>query len=315
MEAGAQKRRWKLTAREVRLLIYFAVFAGIVAWKFLPRPWSPTLTVETAHYTIASTATREQTEEIGQVVEGLYLSYSNLLRELPGVRQPHPKLKLRLYKDRAEFRRINPGAGWAEAFYFRGLCQAYFSEAEINPYHWMLHEAVHQLNREVAHLDLEKWLDEGLGEYLSTRRIRNHTPVPGTIDLNTYPVWWIDELATTGDLGADIKNGSVIPLRAIITDRGGPSLDKEFNRYYLHWWTLTHFLFENDRHRPSCLELIRGGGSLAVFEKLFGPVEDVQRDWHAHVGAIKAELSGANLRRRIFKQSPTNVAPHAPALR
>ena len=307
--------RWRLSAREVRLLIYFAILLAVVLWKFAPRPWKPTFTLETAHYAIASTAAREQTEEIGRVVEGLYLVYSNLLRDLPAVRQPHPKLRLRLYKDRKEFRRTNPSAGWAEAFYRRPCCHAYYSAAEVNPYHWMLHEAVHQLNAEVAQLKLEQWLDEGLGEYLSTCRIKNNVPVLGTVDPNTYPVWWIEEIATTGGLAADLTNGSIIPLRAIITGRGGPSLDRQFNLYYLHWWTLTHFLFEGGRDRSNCLDLIRSGGGLEAFEKCIGPADETQRDWHGHVGRLKAKLSGEDLRRSLFKQKSSSLATNVVAPR
>jgi hypothetical protein len=36
---------------------------------------------------------------------------------VPQFRREHPKLKVKLFKDRAEFRRINSGLGWAEAFY------------------------------------------------------------------------------------------------------------------------------------------------------------------------------------------------------
>ena len=285
----------KPSARETRLLIYLAILVVVVAWRFLPRPWKPTLTIVTAHYLIDATATRAQTEEIGRVVEGLYLAYSNVFHELPTVRQSHPKLKLRLYKDRAEFHRTNPGAGWAEAFYRRPCCHAYYSAAEINPYHWMLHEAVHQLNAEVAQLSLAQWLDEGLGEYFSTCRLRNDAPLLESVDLNTYPVWWIDELATTNDLSANLKNGSVIPLRAILTGHGGPSLNREFNLYYLHWWTLVRFLFEDIRHRPAFLDLIRSGGGLDAFEKQIGPVDEVERQWHAYVLRLKAHLSGADL--------------------
>lgn len=53
----------------------------------------------------------------------------------------------------------------------------------------MLHESVHQLNQEVARLDLEKWLDEGLAEYFSTSRFISNRLAVGRVDLNTYPVW------------------------------------------------------------------------------------------------------------------------------
>jgi hypothetical protein len=34
-----------------------------------------------------------------------------------------------------------------------------------------------------------------------------------------------DELATSPDLAENLRNGSVIPLRCIITNHGGPSLN------------------------------------------------------------------------------------------
>ena len=223
----AGRFRWK--ARETRMVVYLLILGAVAAWKFIPRPWHPSTTLETGHHLIYSTATRQQTEETARTLELLYQTYSNRLSTLETFQSAHPKLRVKLFKDRAEFRRINPNLGWAEAFYREPYCRAYFSAAEINPYHWMLHESVHQLNREVAHLKMEKWLEEGLAEYFSTSRLTSNTLMLGNIDPNTYPVWWIDELATAPDLQENIRNGSVIPLRSIITNRGGPSLNSQFN--------------------------------------------------------------------------------------
>src|SRR4029078_11529832 len=101
----------------------------------------------------------------------------------------------------------------------------------------MLHESVHQLNHEVAHLKLEKWLEEGLADYFATSRLNTNELVVGRIDPNNYPVWWMDTFGTSCRLSDNIRNGSVIPLRSIITNRGGPSMRRHFNLYYLHWWT------------------------------------------------------------------------------
>jgi len=109
----------------------------------------------------------------------------------------------------------------------------------------MLHESVHQLNTEVAHLKLEKWLEEGLADYFATSRVDSRGMATGQVDPDTYPVWWIESLATEADLEQNLRNGSVIPLRQIISGRGGPSMNSAVNLYYLHWWTLTHFLFES----------------------------------------------------------------------
>ena len=114
----------------------------------------------------------------------------------------------------------------------------------------------------------------------------------GRIDPHTYPVWWMDEIATAPDLQANFTNGSVIPLRAIITNTGGPSLNQEFNLYYLHWWTLTHFIFESPKYRESALILLQRGGGLAAFEQTIGPVDAVEPEWFRHVRLIRAAVDG-----------------------
>jgi hypothetical protein len=154
----------------------------------------------------------------------------------------------------------------------------------------MLHEAVHQLNEEVAHINPEKWLEEGLAEYFSTSRIKDNRLLLGHVDPNTYPVWWLDEIAKSPDLQTNIKNGDVIPLRSIITGAGGPTMRSHFNLYYLHWWTLTHYVFESQATSASATELIQSGGDLKSIQELFGPIENLQTNWHAHVRELKRRL-------------------------
>jgi hypothetical protein len=284
--------RWKLNPRETRLLICLLVVLAIAAWRFVPRPWHPSITLETPHYFIHSSATRPQTEDTAHALELLYGAYTNRFEGLEKLPRHHPKLKVKLFKDREEFRWINPGLGWAEAYYREPYCRAYFSAKEVNPYHWMLHESVHQLNQEAAHLQLAKWLDEGLADYFATSRLGSNDLALGRIDPNTYPVWWIDDLATAPDLQENLRNGSVIPLRAIITNRGGPSMNNHFNLYYLHWWTLTYFIFESPQYRGKGMTLTQQGGGLEAFERTIGGVEQVQMEWHVYVRNLKATLSG-----------------------
>lgn len=279
-----------LTLREFRWLLYLVIVLAIAAWRYLPRPWHPTLLIETAHHRIYSTATRQQTDDTARALTFLYEAYSNRLGGVQGWQRDHAKLQVKLYIDRTEMRRVNPGMGWAEAFYSEPYCRAYYSDGEVNPFHWMIHESTHQLNHEVAHLKLAKWLEEGVAEYFSTSQIRSNGLAVGQIDLNTYPVWWMDQIATSSNLTDNIKNGSVIPLRAIITNHGGPSLDKEFNLYYLHWWTLTYFIFENPKYRDRAVSLVQQGGDLPAFEQLIGPVDQVQIEWYEFVQTLKAKL-------------------------
>lgn len=280
----------RVTARQARFLIYLALLSVIAGWKFIPRPWHPRITVATAHYRIASSATPAETEETARALELLYSAYSNRFGGGNRFETNHPPLRVKLYRDRKEFRRINPGLGWAEAFYRAPYCRAYVAE-EGNRYHWMLHEAVHQLNHEVAHLRLAKWLEEGLAAYFATSRLTSTGIVLGAIDPDTYPVRQSDEIAEAPGLEENLGNGSVIPLRAVITNRGGPSVNRHFNLYYLHWWTLTHFLFENQKHAAAVANLVERGGGLKDVERIVGPCDVVQQEWHDHVRAVKKFLA------------------------
>lgn len=297
MTTARSPKRLSLHNRHTRLVFYLAVLLGVAAWKFIPRPWRPTLTTVTQRHTIFSTASREQTDAVAHALNLLYAAYSNRFATLDGFQTNHPRMQVKLYKDRAELRKVNPGLGWAEAFYTKPYCRAYYSAEEINPFHWMLHESVHQLNTEVAQLHLEKWLEEGLAGYFSASQLRPTELAVGRIDLNTYPVWWIDELATSTNLTENLANGSMIPLRAIITHRGGPSMNARFNLYYLHWWSLTHFIFESETHRTNATQLLQRGGDLAAFEELIGPVEQVQTEWHTYVRKLKTAPSNGDAKR------------------
>jgi len=278
------------------MLLYLAIALGAAAWRFIPRPWDPTAVVDTAHHRIYSTATHAQTEQTARTLELLYDAYSDRLGALVGFESRHPLMQLKLFKDRREFRRIHPGVGWAEAFYKEPYCRAYYSADESNPYHWILHESVHQLNNEVANLSLEKWLEEGLALYFSTSRVLANELAVGDIDPDSYPVWWIDKIATATELSDNLRNGSVIPLRVVVTNRGGPSLNSHVNLYYLHWWTLTHFIFEHPHYREKSVELVQQGGDLTTLERLLGPIERVQAEWHGHVRDLKADLAGSHRR-------------------
>jgi hypothetical protein len=118
--------RFKWTPRETRMLVYLAILGAVAVWKFVPRPWHPSITLETQHHLIYSTAPRQQTDETAHTLELLHQAYSDRLSRLQTFQGAHPKLKVKLFKDRAEFRWINPNLGWAEAFYHEPYCRAYF---------------------------------------------------------------------------------------------------------------------------------------------------------------------------------------------
>ncbi len=276
-----------------RLLGYLLAALAILAWDVWRHDWRPQVEIGTAHFRIHSSATEEQTRAMGQRVEKLYAAYVEMFPDVVAATNRAGKFEMKMFKDREEFRWCNRVRDWAEAFYRPPYSHFYWSEKEVNPYHWMLHEVVHQLNHELGYFQLAKWLDEGVAEYFSTSFLGADRLKLGVIDVNTYPVWWSDKLATSGQREADVANGSFIPLRTIITGKGGPDMDEAFNLYYLHWWSLAHYLFEFDKgqHRDGCRQLMREGGSLAGFEKLIGPLERIEPEWYQHIQRLKRSVA------------------------
>jgi hypothetical protein len=280
-----------LTTRERRLLIGGAALILLVlAGEKAYRLWFPKRVVETAHYRIRTTATEAQAARIGGALELLHDTYRAALAPALPAGEPAGKYQVDLYKDRKEFRRVNKGVKWAEAFYRMPVIHAYYAVAEANSAEFFTHEAVHQLNAELGGFPLRKWLSEGLACYYSaTRVVPGRTLEPRLIDLEAYPAYWIYTAARTGDLEQDRANGSFIPLATLIEDRGGPDLDEHFNLYYVHWWTLVYFLhhYADGTYADRVPALVKEGGSLPGFEFIVGPANRVEREWYAFLVGLR----------------------------
>lgn len=295
----------------ILLVIAFLVIAGelLLRWKAnrdasapvaLPPP-----TMQTLHYAISSTADAEKTQRVAAAVESLHTAYREFFSLTDVV--PRHKLRLVLYRDQAEFKAHNRSAPWAEAYYLAPACHAYYQDGTANPYHWMLHEAVHQLNREFSDFQRRRWSDEGLAAYFATSELRDGKLVLGELDFNTYPLWWLPKLRLSGDRHQDIAQGRLIPLRSLITDTG-PPIAQHVNLYYIEYWSLVHYLLhrEGGRDAPAFRALMAEGATLESFEKRFGPIEAVEAGWYEHlrrmvpreplppkdVGAVSVEIGG-----------------------
>lgn len=83
----------KITGREKRLLAYLAVLLVILGLDTWRRRWTADITKTTAHYIIYSTATPQQTAEIGVVAEMLYREYIDFIGQLGQSVEPHSNLK------------------------------------------------------------------------------------------------------------------------------------------------------------------------------------------------------------------------------
>lgn len=275
---------WIVPKQWKRPLILVTLLVLVFAYDCWHRRWLPAVTMTTAHYTIRSSATFDQTKKIADVVESLYPAYTAFFAHVPSVTNTHALLRLNLYKDSAEFRRCNRVLTWAEAFYRAGCCYAYYSADEANPYHWMLHEAAHQLNAEVGRLDAPQWIDEGLADYFGSSQVSNTVLLAGVVDANTYPLWWLASLQPTGNLDFDIAATNIIPVRTIVAGKGGPNINTFVNLYYVQWWSLTHFLinYDHGQYRTGFFKVIQEGGTPASFERHIGPFSRIQAEWYQY---------------------------------
>lgn len=243
--------------------------------------------IETAHYTIHSSATDEQTAQVAASVEALHAAYAAFFADMPNMETRPGKLQLVLYKNQAEFKAHNRSSPWAEAYYLPPRCHAYYADGD-NPVHWMLHEATHQLNREVARFKKIKWIDEGLAAYFGSSWLASGTLTPGKIDQGAYPIWWLPKLELSGDLQEDLRSGTLIPLRAIVSGRGGPDINRNVNLYYIEYWSLSHFLlhYQNGKYAQQYRQLIGTDGTLQDFERFIGPIDHIQDEWYTYLRTV-----------------------------
>lgn len=277
------------------VLASLALVGGIIGWQHarpapapvpVPAPAAripATATLlQTPHYRVHSTAAPEQTRQVADAVESLHAAYMALFADK--VRPSSRPLTLVLYADRDEFQRNNRSRPWAEAYYLRPACYAYYGGGKANPHHWMLHEAVHQLNTEVAGWRLPAWANEGVAGYLGASWLEDGVLTPGRSDPDTYPIWWLSRMKLTGSLQADVAAVRFIPLRDLLGGHG-PDINQHVNLYYLHYWGLTHFLFhyENGRYANAYKQLLALGASTPDFERLVGPIEDIEKAWYAYL--------------------------------
>jgi hypothetical protein len=265
---------------------------GVGAWHFLGQrdPAGPDATdtapthraraFESAHFRLRSSATDTESAAVLAAMESLHTAYSGFFAaELDGKWAP-ARMKLALYADRAEFQRHNTSRAWAEAFYRPPVAHAYVARGVENPYHWMLHEVTHQLNREVAGFRRVQWVEEGLASYFGTSRIVDGAMRVGDIDPDTYPIWWLPSARLSGDFARDVQVGQVIPLRDLMAG-GGPGIDRNVNLYYIHYWSLTRFLFQHDggRYAAGYRRFIASPTPLD-FEATVGDLATIESEWY-----------------------------------
>lgn len=284
---GSGMKRWQVWAVAAVAMVGLATAAWIwtrqtpaVPGAAKHTPLAGARIVDSTHYRVTTTASHAQALAVAHAMEALRGAYLSTMDVRP---QVGGRLSLVLYKDRAEFKANNRSRPWAEAYYLAPHCNAYVADGR-NPYHWMVHEGVHQLNNEVAHYRLPGWINEGLASYFGTSRIVDGVMRPGEIDRDAYPIWWLPDLWLSGDRERDIDEGTVLSLRTLMrSDRD--DVNRRFNRYYIGYWSLSHFLFHyrGGRYADGYRKLVRLGGTTTDFERLIGPIDRIEAEWYGYL--------------------------------
>ena len=238
----------------------------------------------TTHYLITSATTPEATTQAAQALEQVRTQCLALF----GVTAPAAATPLRvvLYRDRAQFKAHNRSHGWAEAYYLPPVCHAWLDD-EPNRFHWLVHEATHQVAREVARFPRKRWLDEGIAAYIGGSVPRAGAFDFGTADRHAYPTWWLHRHDWLGTLAEDRTAGFWTPLADLMDDRVAPGRGGDVNRVYVQYWALAHFLLHarDEALRPGLQALLREGGGSAAFERVIGPIAEIEPAVHAHLMA------------------------------
>lgn len=283
---GAQPTRWLDPARRKRrFLIYFLYFL-ILFWYLRHRIFIPQQVIHTGHFVIESCATPELTRKSADALESLYRSYTRFFRpHLLLANDPGP-LRLRIYRDRDHFRNGSPlWHPWAEGYYLFGVGHGYCEPGAENPASWLTHEATHQLNKRLARLTLPRWLEEGIAVYFSASRIHSGEVRLGDPDPDAYPAWHLLFGGWNGDQSLETRLHRLIPLRQIVSGEGGPDINRYFNTYYVHWWSLVHFMLHGQygKYRDGFFRLILAEGSPDAFERYIGPFAAIQDEWYDYI--------------------------------
>lgn len=248
-----------------------------------PLPPGATLH-RSAHYHITSATTPEATAQGADALEavrGMFLALFGVAA--PEVAKP---LRVVLYRNRTQFKAHNRSHGWAEAYYLPPVCHAWLDD-EPNRFHWLTHEATHQLARELAGFPRKRWLDEGIASYVGAADPHGGTFRIGSADRHAYPAWWLHRHDWHGTLQADREAGHWTPLADLMDDRVAPGRGGDVNRVYVQYWVLAHFLLHHAREslRPALHVLLREGGGSAAFERHVGPLSEVEPAVHAYLMA------------------------------
>jgi hypothetical protein len=241
------------------------------------------LEIASAHYQLWTTAPPARAKQALEAAEALHSSWTAWAS--PGKSAHVTRHKLRLFASRDEMRRALPGLHWAEAIYHDGLCDQYDDRFAEKPWQWLVHEATHQLAHEDSRLLLPRWANEGLACLFNTSRIAKGRVILGSVEPETYPVWWLRRTPPSGNMERDLRNGLLVaPSTILEKETDAVDIHLSVNAHYMSWWSLAHFLNATDS--VAWKDWILRDGTRRGFAKRFGSARALDAKWYAHVLAL-----------------------------
>lgn len=242
---------------------------------------------DSPHYHMRSSAPQPRTKSAMDAAEVLHRRWAAWTGAKDS--KPHPRHKLRLFSSRDEMRRTLPGLGWAEAIYHDSICDQYDDRFATRPWHWLVHEATHQLAYEESRLRLPRWANEGLACLFSTARQRKGDLILGSVDPETYPVWWLQKTPPTGDFAKDMR-ALLVPPSRFLAESDFAAIGNSVNAHYMSWWSFAHYLNKTDS--AAWRDWILHDATPEGLAKRFGSGTNLDRKWYAHVLTLADSAKG-----------------------
>jgi hypothetical protein len=246
---------------------------------------SKPLEMDSTHYHLWTSASASRGSQALGAAEILHRSWTAWAGTSHGKRRHN----LRLFASRSEMRRALPGLGWAEAIYHDDLCDQYDDPHAERPWHWLVHEGTHQLAAEDARLHLPRWANEGLACLFSASRTRNKSLVLGSVDAETYPVWWLRRKPLAGTLQQDLARGNLVLPSRILSEPDTLDISSSVNAHYLTWWSMAHFFHTTDS--VAWRNWVFHDGSKAGLLRRYGPAATLDARWYKHVLGLRDSVS------------------------
>ena len=283
-----------MTGTTKRIIGY--CIAGIIAMLIYQWMtwWQPSHSLNSTHFRIDATASVPVVTDAAERLEKLYHFYTTFFA-LPA-RTDHDALHVRIYATREEMHAVNPiVSDWAEGFYMGTTSHQYINTYAGNPYDSLIHEGIHQLNKQVAGFSLAQWIEEGLACFFTVHYQNDGHIDPSsihTINIHSYPIRHIGVLPLSGDRAQDKRKGHLIAIKDLVEGTKPLPMDTRFNTYYLHWYSLTSYLMLDNKqqYQKQLIQYIRDGSPVDKFESYFTNYESLEQAWYQHLCEIQKSI-------------------------